>query len=110
MLTPSFVKIQSYYVSGRQLLNDAEFDLLKEDLSWNGSAMVNLNRKEAKYLAAVQAYMKGTPMISDAEFDQLKAELKEEGSKFASSKEPKCYIGELSVRQKFYYYFSNLKG
>jgi len=84
--------LQSYYVSGRQLLNDAEFDLLKEDLSWNGSAMVNLNRKEAKYLAAMQAYMKGTPMITDTEFDQLKAELKEEGSQFATSKEPKCYI------------------
>lgn len=84
--------LQSYYFSGRQLLNDAEFDLLKEDLSWNGSPVVNLNRKEAKYLAAVQAYLKGSPTISDAEFDQLKAELKEEGSRFASSKEPRCYI------------------
>jgi hypothetical protein len=84
--------LQSYYFSGRQVLNDAEFDLLKEDLSWNGSPVVNLNRKEAKYLAAVQAYLKGSPTLSDREFDQLKAELKEEGSQFASSKEPKCYI------------------
>lgn len=84
--------LQSYYVSGRQLLDDAEFDILKEDLSWNGSTMANLNRKEAKYLAAVQAYLKGIPMVSDTEFDQLKAELKEEGSQFATSKEPKCYI------------------
>lgn len=85
---------QSYYVSGRQLLNDAEFDLLKEDLAWNGSEMVNMNRDETQYLAAVQAYLKGKPILSDSEFDQLKAQLKEEGSKFASSKEPKCYIGE----------------
>lgn len=84
--------LQSYYFSGRQLLNDAEFDLLKEDLSWNGSPVVNLNRKEAKYLAAVQAYLKGSPTLSDKEFDELKAELKEEGSQFASSKEPRCYI------------------
>ena len=57
--------------------------------------MVNMNRQETKYLAAVQAYLKGEPILSDKEFDDLKAELKEEGSPFASSKEPKCYIGEL---------------
>lgn len=90
----SYSSLQSYYFSGRQLLNDAEFDLLKEDLSWNGSAVVNLNRKEAKYLAAVQAYLKGTPTLSDKEFDALKNELQEEGSPFASSKEPRCYIGK----------------
>jgi len=84
--------LQSYYFSGRQLLNDVEFDRLKEDLSWNGSPVVNMNRKEAKYMAAVTDYLKGTPSMSDEEFDQLKADLKEEKSQFASSKEPKCYI------------------
>lgn len=84
--------LQSYYFSGRQLLNDVEFDLLKEDLSWNGSEVVNMNRKEAKYMAAVSDYLKGTPSLDDEEFDQLKADLKAEKSRFASSKEPKCYI------------------
>jgi len=84
--------LQSYYVSGRQLLNDVEFDILKEDLSWNGSDVVNMNRKEAKYMAAVSDYLKGTPSVSDEDFDQLKTDLKEEKSRFASSKEPKCYI------------------
>eukprot|EP00578_Thalassiosira_sp_NH16_P001227 CAMPEP_0181129506 /NCGR_PEP_ID=MMETSP1071-20121207/29356_1 /TAXON_ID=35127 /ORGANISM="Thalassiosira sp., Strain NH16" /LENGTH=349 /DNA_ID=CAMNT_0023215493 /DNA_START=21 /DNA_END=1070 /DNA_ORIENTATION=+ len=84
--------LQSYYVSGRQLLGDGEFDTLKEDLAWNGSSMVNMNRQETRYLAAVQAYLKGEPTLSDEEFDELKTELKEEGSSFASSKEPKCYI------------------
>lgn len=55
---------------------------------------MNLNRKEAKYLAAVQAYLKGSPTLSDEEFDALKTELQEEGSQFASSKEPRCYIGK----------------
>jgi len=84
--------LQSYYVSGRELLNDSEFDLLKEDLAWNGSPVAVLNRKEAKYLAAMQAYLKGDPIISDSEFDTLKKELKEEGSNFAVDTEPKCYI------------------
>lgn len=74
------------------MLNDEEFDLLKEDLQWNGSDMVQMNRKEAKYLAAVQSYMKGAPTMSDSEFDALKKELLEEGSVFAVQTEPKCYI------------------
>ena len=56
--------------------------------------MVNMNRQETRYLAAMQAYQQGNPILTDAEFDTLKKELKEEGSPFASSKEPKCYIGE----------------
>jgi len=84
--------LQSYYVTGRQLLGDEEFDMLKEDLQWNGSPVVALNRSEAKYLAAVEAYLKGNPVMDDKEFDALKLELKEAGSQFAVETEPKCYI------------------
>jgi len=84
--------LQSYYVNGRQILNDSEFDLLKEDLAWNGSPVALLNRKEAKYLNAMQAFSRGEPTISDEEFDTLKKDLKEEKSPFAVSTEPKCYI------------------
>ena len=54
--------LQSYYVSGRQVMDDVEFDALKEDLAWNGSDVVNLNRKEIMYLEAMQAYTKGEPV------------------------------------------------
>jgi len=84
--------LQSYYASGRQLLSDEDFDLLKEDLQWNGSSVVAVNRQESKYLAAMEAYLKGQPIMDDAEFDELKKELKETGSKFAVDTEPKCYI------------------
>jgi len=102
--------LQSYYVSGRQLLNDSEFDLLKEDLVWSGSKVAILNRKESKYLAAVQAYLKGEPIISDEEFDVIKTELKEDGSAFAVSTEPKCYIdtGICTVTLKEDQFRSNL--
>lgn len=83
---------KAYYTSGRKVLSDSEFDLLKEDLQWNGSDMVVMNRKEAQYLAAMQEYLKGTPTMSDQEFDTLKKELMEEGSKFAVQTEPKCFI------------------
>lgn len=102
--------LQSYYISGRQLLDDAEFDLLKEDLQWNGSDVITMNRDEAKYLAAVQAYLKGDPIMSDREFDNLKTQLKEDNSKFAVSKEPKCYIdtGICTVTLKEDVFRSNL--
>ena len=32
--------LQSYYVSGRQVMDDVEFDALKEDLAWSGSDVV----------------------------------------------------------------------
>jgi len=102
--------LQSYYVSGRQLLPDEEFDLLKEDLSWNGSNLVQMNRNEAKYLAAMQAYLNGEPIMSDGEFDALKATLKEENSEFAVSTEPKCYIdtGICTVTMKEDFFRNNL--
>lgn len=102
--------LQTYYASGRQVLDDAEFDLLKEDLQWNGSDVVNLNRKEAKYLGAMQAYLKGAPILSDAEFDDLKTDLKEQGSKFAVSTEPTCYIdtGVCKVTLQEDFFRSNL--
>jgi len=102
--------LQSYYVSGRQLLPDEEFDLLKEDLSWNGSQLVQMNRNEAKYLASMQAYLNGEPIMSDTEFDALKATLKEEKSVFAVSTEPKCYIdtGVCTVTMKVDNFRSNL--
>lgn len=84
--------MQSYYASGKQILEDEEFDMLKEDLVWAGSELVSMNRKETKYLNAMQAYLKGNPIMSDAEFDALKAELKEDGSSVAVQTDPQCYL------------------
>ena len=46
--------IQSYYYSGKSGLPDDEFDRLKEDLSWEGSALVQLSRDEAMFMNAMQ--------------------------------------------------------
>lgn len=102
--------LQSYYASGREVLGDEEFDLLKEDLQWNGSPLVQMNRNEAKYLAAMQAYLNGRPIMNDAEFDALKKTLKEEESQFAVSTDPKCYIdtGICTVTMKEDFFRSNL--
>lgn len=84
--------LQSYYATGRQVMDDTEFDSLKDDLAWNGSEVVQLDRKETKYLMAMQAYFRGEPLMNDKEFDVLRDELREDGSKIAVATEPKCYI------------------
>lgn len=46
--------IQSYYFSGKNILTDKQFDRLREDLVWEGSILVNLNRNETLFLNAMQ--------------------------------------------------------
>ncbi|KAG5188447.1 hypothetical protein JKP88DRAFT_269457 [Tribonema minus] len=84
--------IQSFYYSDRQILEDDDFEKLKEDLIWEGSDVVMLNRQETVFLYAMQTYLKGEPFLTDEEFDALKQELRDAGSKVAVSTEPKCYI------------------
>jgi hypothetical protein len=102
--------MKSYYVTGRKVLSDSEFDLLKEDLQWSGSSVVAMSSKEVKYVTAMQEYMKGTPVMPDLDFDTLKKELMEEGSVFAVQTEPKCYIdtGVCKVTMKEDKFRSNL--
>jgi hypothetical protein len=50
--------IQSYYFEGKNGLSDIQFDKLRSDLSWEGSALVNLNRNETLFMNAMQAYNK----------------------------------------------------
>eukprot|EP00629_Pelagomonadales_sp_RCC1024_P003267 CAMPEP_0119266406 /NCGR_PEP_ID=MMETSP1329-20130426/4903_1 /TAXON_ID=114041 /ORGANISM="Genus nov. species nov., Strain RCC1024" /LENGTH=280 /DNA_ID=CAMNT_0007266285 /DNA_START=138 /DNA_END=980 /DNA_ORIENTATION=+ len=85
--------IQSYYFDGRQVLSDAEFDQLKEDLAWEGSEYAVLSRDETRFLGAMGAYARGeAEIMSDAEFDALKASLKAKGSIVATSTEPRCFL------------------
>eukprot|EP00904_Undaria_pinnatifida_P001103 jgi/Undpi1/10994/HiC_scaffold_30.g13295.m1 len=84
--------IQSFYYNQRQMLDDDDFDKLKEDLSWEGSQVVLMNRDEQLFMSAMAAYSRGEKIIDDAEFDRLKASLRESGSVVAVSTEPKCYI------------------
>ncbi len=85
--------IQSYYYnSSSSSLSDDQFNRLKEDLAWEGSALVTLSRDELLFVEAVQQYKKGKPMLSDKEFDELKAKLREEKSPIAVASEPQCYV------------------
>jgi hypothetical protein len=83
--------VASYY-RGEPILSNNEFDILQEELAWQGSKMVMLNRDELRFLEAYRAYSNGTPIMSDQEFDELKAKLKKSGSSIALQKGPRCSI------------------
>lgn len=84
--------VQSYYFSGSCSLSDEQFDKLKEDLTWEGSDKISLNRNETTFLNALMAYNKGSPIMKDAEFDALKKTLKEQNSPIAVATKPQCYV------------------
>jgi len=84
--------MQAYFFDGREMLKDADFDQLKEDLLWEGSPVAALSRDENKYLAAMQAYLSGKPIMPDEEFNALKKSLIQSGSVIAVSKEPTCFV------------------
>jgi hypothetical protein len=84
--------IQQYYYDGKTSLSDERFNRLKEDLSWEGSVLVTLNRNETLFMNAIQAWNKGAPILGDKEFDDLKLSLRQADSKIAVSSEPKCWV------------------
>ena len=73
---------QSYYFDGRQVLSDADFDLLKEDLAWEGSEYAVLSRNETRFLGALGASSR----------DARKASLQAQGASGACSTEPRCFL------------------
>ncbi|KAJ8906824.1 hypothetical protein NDN08_003310 [Rhodosorus marinus] len=74
------------------VISDEQFDLLKDDLMWEGSQILLLNEKEKKFLEAARAYYRKEPVMGDEEFDALREELVLEGSKVAVSRGPKCSL------------------
>lgn len=84
--------LYSYGSNEDLVLTDDQFDLLKEDLTWEGSHVMLLNDQEKKFLEAARAYHKGKPLMSDEEFDSMRDILRLAGSPVAVSKGPKCSL------------------
>ena len=91
MLIYLFSFLQAYYIGGKPEITDAEFDLLKDELLWNGSKVAVLSKNEQKFLEAVLSFNKGKPIMTNQEFDQLKVALKKENS-MVTAEGPRCSI------------------
>lgn len=75
-----FDSLQAYYQTGESLLNNEDYEELKENLTWEGSSIATMNKKEAMFVNAVASAKRSLPMMSDAEYSELKSDLKKEGS------------------------------
>eukprot|EP00184_Porphyridium_aerugineum_P005185 CAMPEP_0184699472 /NCGR_PEP_ID=MMETSP0313-20130426/5737_1 /TAXON_ID=2792 /ORGANISM="Porphyridium aerugineum, Strain SAG 1380-2" /LENGTH=330 /DNA_ID=CAMNT_0027158573 /DNA_START=164 /DNA_END=1156 /DNA_ORIENTATION=+ len=87
-----FVDALYAYYAGKPMLSNEDFDTLKDDLAWEGSTIVRLNREELTFLQAARAYQSGQPIMSDTDYDALRTELKKKSSIVALQTEPKCSL------------------
>ena len=83
--------LRQFYMNESPSLSDEEFDVLKDELLWEGSTVVTMTKEEQMFLEATKAYSMGKPVMSDEEFNELKLKLKNQGSPIASGG-PRCSI------------------
>ena len=69
-----------YYRDNQVLLEDEMYNELKEQLTWEGSAVATMRGNEALFVTAVANSRRGTPIMEDSEYSTLKEELKQAGS------------------------------
>lgn len=87
-----FLDAMQGYFRGESTLSNAEFDALKDELTWQGSEVVTLNREEYRFLDAVKSYEIGKPNMSNEEFDKIKKQLQDAGSVVSFQRGPRCSI------------------
>lgn len=83
--------LRSFYYDGSANMSNEEFDLLKEELIWEGSKVAVLSSDEKRFMEASMAYADGKPILSDAEFDDLKSRLKKANSDI-TVQGPRCSL------------------
>eukprot|EP00884_Botryococcus_braunii_P020975 jgi/Botrbrau1/7561/Bobra.0159s0011.1 len=83
--------LSSFYYDEKPILNNEEFDLLKEELLWQGSKVAILSSQELKFLEAKGAYARGKPIMDDEQFDEMKRQLKLRDSRICAQG-PRCSL------------------
>ena len=64
-----------YFREKRSILSNDVYNDLKEMLTWEGSAVVSMNAKEAQFVISVATSKRGQGTLNDADYDILKSEL-----------------------------------
>jgi hypothetical protein len=75
-----FDALYAYYKTGKSLLNNEDYQTLKENLSWEGSCVAAMKANEALFITAVASSKRGWPIMGDEEYTKLKSELNKESS------------------------------
>lgn len=91
--------LAGYYYNKVPSLSDEEFELLKDELVWEGSKVAVLSPDELCFLEARLAYSRGAPIMSDAEYDALKEAVRTRGT-VAEPEDyaPRCTLGKPGQR------------
>ena len=64
-----------YFKEKRSILDNNDYNDLKEMLTWEGSAVVTMNAKEAQFVISVATSKRGQSTLNDVDYDLLKKEL-----------------------------------
>jgi hypothetical protein len=78
--------LHCYYYQKQQLLDDNDYNELKEMLTWEGSSVVSMKSQEAQFITAVASNAKGIQILSDDAYNQLKSQLQTQNSWVVSRK------------------------
>jgi hypothetical protein len=72
--------IANYYTNGRVILNDEDYNDLKEYLYGEGSSLPQLSMDEAKFVTAVYRFHRGDVIMEEPVYAALKKKLQDAGS------------------------------
>lgn len=72
--------LYSYYRTGTSLLQNDDYEAIKENLTWEGSSVATMNKQEALFVTAVVSSRRGDPIMKDEEYQTIKSDLKRRGS------------------------------
>ena len=72
--------LNAYYFEKRNMLDNDDYNELKAELTWEGSATATMTEKEAHFISAVAAYRRGQSLMNDHEYQKLKDDLLSESS------------------------------
>ena len=75
-----FDALYAYYKTGKSLLNNEDYETLKDNLSWEGSSVATMTANEAMFVTAVASSKRGQPVLDDGEYSKLKSDLQSEKS------------------------------
>ena len=70
----------AFHNDGKELIPNDEYDKLKADLAFEGSAVALMSREEILFMVAASRLQEGKPIMSDPEFDSLRRKLKSQNS------------------------------
>jgi hypothetical protein len=75
-----FDALYAYYKTGKSLLENDDYEALKDNLSWEGSSVAMMNANEAMFVTAIASSKRGQPIMDDEEYATLKKELQKQDS------------------------------